>query len=79
MERKDGEFIREETYCDGYTQTAVLTGSYCLVPMTVLRGSDYNLELDDTVRAKVRAHNQYGYGDLSPVTVSGLAIQTEPA
>jgi hypothetical protein len=47
--------------------------------MSVLRGSTYNLVLGATVRAKVRAHNQYGYGAESAVNSAGVAIQTAPA
>jgi hypothetical protein len=46
--------------------------------MSVLRGSTYNLVLGATVRAKVRAHNQYGYGAESAVNSAGVAIQTAP-
>jgi hypothetical protein len=47
--------------------------------MSVLRGSTYNLVLGDSVRAKVRAHNQYGFGAESAVNSAGVAIQTAPA
>jgi hypothetical protein len=75
----NGNFVVEATYCDGFASEAVLTDTYCLVPMSVLRGVDYGLELADIVRVVVRAHNVYGYGDLSSVNSAGVAIQTAPS
>lgn len=55
----------------------MLTGSYCLVPMTVLR-STYGLTRGTIVRVKVRAKNAYGYSGYSPVNSVGATVQTEP-
>jgi hypothetical protein len=38
---KNDNFLREATYCDGFTSPAVLAGAYCLVPMAELLGSSY--------------------------------------
>jgi hypothetical protein len=75
----DGTFLLESTYCDGFTSAAVLADHYCLVPMTVLNGATYGLPLGDIVRAKVRAHNAYGYSAESPVNSAGVSVQTAPA
>lgn len=74
-----GTFVLEATYCDGFTSAAVLADTFCLVPMSVLRGVDYGLGLGEIVRVVVRAHNLYGYGDLSSVNAAGVAIQTAPS
>jgi hypothetical protein len=49
--RQDGTFVRESTYCDGFTSPTVLAEAYCLVPMSVLRGPTYGLVRGDIVRA----------------------------
>lgn len=72
--RQDGLFVRESTYCDGFTSPTVLAEAYCLIPMAVLRGPSYGLVRGDIVRAKVRAHNEYGAGDLSPANAAGVAV-----
>lgn len=74
-----GSFVLEATYCDGFSSAAVRDDAYCLVPMSVLRGSAYGLGLGDVVRVQVRAHNLYGFGALSPVNVAGEEVQTAPA
>jgi hypothetical protein len=77
--RQDGTFVREATYCDGFTSPTVLADAYCLVPMSALRDTAYGLVRGDVVRAQVRAHNEYGHGALSPVNAGGVAVQTAPA
>ena len=74
----NSSFIIESTYCDGFSSAVVLTNAYCLVPMTVLNGTKYGLQLGDIVRVSVRAHNAYGYGAASPVNSAGVAVQTAP-
>jgi len=76
--RQDGSYARESTYCDGYASPTVLAEAYCLVPMAVLRGATYSLARGDIVRAQVRAHNEYGAGELSPANAAGVAVQTAP-
>jgi hypothetical protein len=73
-----GSYVRESTYCDGFTNSVVLEGAYCLVPMSILQGETYGLTLGTLIRAKIRAHNIYGYGDFSGVNSYGEYIQTEP-
>ena len=70
----DGTYVRESTYCDGFTNDVVLNEQYCLVPMSVLQGETYGLVLGELIRAKVRAHNSYGYGDYSGVNSFGVSI-----
>jgi hypothetical protein len=74
-----GTFLNESTYCNGFSNSVVLSGTYCLVPMSILRGTTYGLTLGTLVRVKVRAHNIYGYGAYSPVNTVGELIQTGPA
>jgi hypothetical protein len=72
--KSDGTMRLESTYCDGFTTASILSDHYCLVPMTVLLGTDYGLVRGDLVRAQVKAHNLYGYGTLSPVNTAGVLV-----
>ena len=74
----NGTFINEKTYCDGFSSATILASHYCLVPMTVLRSTKYNLVLGNPIRVKVRAHNLYGFGPESPINTGGVNVQTEP-
>ena len=40
-----GTYVRESTYCDGFTSSVVRTDTYCLVPMSVLKDTGYGLTL----------------------------------
>ena len=74
-----GAYLREAVYCDGFASATVRINAYCLVPMTVLLSSSYGLVRGDPVLTKVRAHNAYGDGPLSPVPVgASVLVQTPP-
>ena len=72
--KSDGVFVHETVYCNGFTSSAVLTNSYCLVPMSVLIASPYNLVRGALIKAKVMAHNEYGDSLFSPFNTVGEKI-----
>lgn len=43
-----------------------------------MRASPYENEFDELVQAKIRAHNQFGWSNYSPVNLAGARIQVEP-
>jgi hypothetical protein len=47
--------------------------------MTELLSATYSLVRGNLVQAKVRAHNQYGYGAYSAVNTAGVLVQTAPS
>jgi hypothetical protein len=68
----------ETTECDGST-SEIVAALYCDVPVSVLRASPYNLELQDLVVARVSAYNERGWGTPSDPNGSGALIETEPS
>ena len=56
IERKDGEFREDSTYCDG-SSTFVLANDYCLVPMSILIAAPNSLVKDDFIRFKISSTN----------------------
>lgn len=52
IQKKDGTFYEDLTYCDGST-SQVISDLKCLVPMSVLRAAPYSLLLEDDIVAKV--------------------------
>lgn len=77
IQKQDGTFYEDLTYCDGST-TTVINDLKCQVPMSVLRAAPYSLVLGDDVVAKVQAHNQRGWSGYS-ATGQGATVQTEPS
>ena len=69
-------YSNENTYCNGSSET-IVNNTQCTIPMTVLRASPFNLDLRDSVTAKVAAGSIYGLGDFS-TDGNGATIQTEP-
>ena len=76
IEAKDGSYVEETTYCAG-SSSQIVTDAKCLIPMSTLRASPYNLVLGDSVNAKVKAHNSRGWSAYSLVG-TGATVQTEP-
>lgn len=61
--RKSGgtEYAEETVTCDG-VNAAIVSARQCFVPITTLRGSDYNLVYGDLVAVRARARNSLGFG-----------------
>jgi len=72
-----GAWVAESTYCDG-TDSAVLSGRTCTVPMSVLRASPFSLAFDALVAVRASARNSYGPGSTSDATTVGARIRREP-
>lgn len=52
---------------------------FCLVPMSSLRASPFDLALDDLIVAVVTATNEIGTSDPSDANTGGAVVMTEPA
>jgi hypothetical protein len=76
--KSDGVFVQETVYCNGFVSAAVLADSYCLVPMSTLIAAPYSLTRGTIIRAKVKAHNEYGDSLESAANSAGEKIQTGP-
>lgn len=70
-------WVVESTYCDG-TDSAVLSGRTCTVPMSALRTSPFSLAFDALVEVRASARNSYGWGAASDATTVGARIRREP-
>lgn len=70
-------FYEEATECDGST-SEIVSALYCDVPVSVLRASPYNLDVQDLVVARVSAYNERGWGAASDANAAGALIETEP-
>lgn len=57
--QQDSTFSQEMSYCDG-SIASVINSLECTVPFAILTASPYNLQLGDSVYAKVIAINFYG-------------------
>lgn len=62
IERRDGSYAEESTYCDG-ANSAVVDARECIIPLLTLQASPFLLELGDEVRVTVSATNEYGESD----------------
>ena len=73
-------FVEDTTNCNGSTQ-GILDSSSCVVPISVLRATPYNLALGDYIKATVQASNIRGAGPVSLETtdVNAVKVKTEPA
>ena len=74
-----GNFIEDQTVCDG-TAPTVVTGTQCLVPMSALWVAPFQHGQGAEVLAQVRAHNARGWSTISPTTTSpgGALVETVP-
>lgn len=70
-------FTEDTTDCNGASST-VIANMYCLVPMSTLSSSPYNLTYGTLVVAQVQAYNADGWGPLSPSNTAGATILTAP-
>jgi hypothetical protein len=75
--KSDGSYNLESTWCSE-SDTTMTTNRFCLVRMTDLVGSTYNLVRGNLVRVRVQASNAKGWGDLSDVNTVGSTIETIP-
>ena len=72
-----GDFIFDLQFCDAATEP-IISQRYCEIPVSVLRTAPYFLDFDETVLAKFRASNIYGWSVYSESNSEGAQIQTEP-
>jgi hypothetical protein len=72
-----GDFIFDLQYCNAATEP-IISQQYCEIPVSVLRTAPYFLVFDQTVYAKFRASNIYGWSVYSESNSEGAQIQTEP-
>ena len=64
IQKSDGSFELELTDCDGSSADVVLN-SQCVIPLDTLTASPFNLNLGDSVKAKLFANNEYGDSPMS--------------
>jgi hypothetical protein len=68
----------ELTYCNARTDNTVISNLYCVIPMSVLTGSPFNLVQGDIISARVLAANIIGDSSYSTPNSIGATIQTVP-
>jgi len=62
IRHKDGiQYIEDTTNCHG-TSNTIVAAKQCLIPLTTLRSSSYNLVYNDLVVVRARAKNNIGWG-----------------
>ena len=66
IQTKTGSYVEEVVNC--LSSATILLNTKCNVPLEVLYDEPYNLELGDSVYAKVLSGNFYGEG---PISASG--------
>ena len=52
---------------------------YCLIPLSVLTTSPYNLVVSTLILVEVRAHNFYGWSSYSIPNTAGAHVETIPS
>ena len=73
-------FIEDAALCDGADATN-LANSFCLVYLADLRAEPTSLVFQQLIQAKLRAHNERGWGEWSDANVdsgAGPLVETEP-
>ncbi|CDW74138.1 pa14 multi-domain protein [Stylonychia lemnae] len=64
-------------HCNGASST-IMTNLFCMIPMSVLRTTPFNLPFQSQILVQVQASNQRGWGDLSVDNTDIPTIQTAP-
>lgn len=67
------DFVEDTTLCDGSHNT-VLSSRKCLIPMSALLTTPYNLLKGDAIYARVSATNSRGESVESPENAAGLTV-----
>jgi hypothetical protein len=76
---KAGNTWYTEAHCNG-TDPVVIAALSCVVPMSTLTAAPYSYVFDDLVQVRVQAANYFGFGVLSPVSIStGARIRVVPS
>lgn len=70
------EFILELTDCDG-RNAEIVANTQCIIPLTTLYVSPFDLQLGDSIDVMISASNIYGTSPYSPVG-SGAQVVTVP-
>ncbi len=68
----------DSTNCGSTTVPSLLTGLYCLVPMSILTASPYSLAFNQLILAKISATNSFGEQTLSPANPAGALVRRVP-
>lgn len=76
IQGNDGTYIEESAECDG-TSAEVISNRVCLVSLSNLIISPYNMVLDESIWVKVVATNFYGDSEYS-VPGNGAVIKLIP-
>jgi hypothetical protein len=76
IQKNDLSFTEDLTYCNGADQT-VIDATSCLIPISELISSLYNLPWGSEIKAKLIARNAYGDSEESDVGGSAV-ILTNP-
>ena len=77
IQTDDGDFIEEDTYCDGAANT-VRSLRTCSIPMTVLTDVPFSLTQGITIKARVSSKNAQGFSNPSPTNSVGAIAQRIP-
>jgi len=67
----------ELTYCDA-SDSDIISQLYCLVPMTTITASVFNIAVGSPIVAQVRAYNINGWSSFSDDNSVGINAQTVP-
>ena len=69
LKKVDGSFVEDSINCDG-SSTQIVNDHQCEIPMLEIYPLT-GLLVDQQIQAKVRAHNDNGWGAFSEINVSG--------
>jgi hypothetical protein len=56
VKKADGTYLEDTTNCNG-ANSVILANLYCIIPMSVLKGSSYNLVYPQLVEVRASAYN----------------------
>lgn len=77
LDKANSAWSTETANCDG-SNSIILANLYCIIPMTTLYASPFNLEYNDLVEVRISAYNQFGWSAESDTNTVGATILTEP-
>ncbi len=74
----NGSYYGEATYCNGRTDSTVISSKYCVIPTSTLMADPFNLVQGSIVQAIVLASNVIGDSAYSIPNTVGADIRTAP-
>lgn len=78
IQKKNGDWIEELTYCAARSDSTVIANRYCVIPIATLSASPYLLVQGDIVKVRVLAQNAIGDSSYSTVNTLGADIRVAP-